>query len=188
MDAATEFFATATAEGRGRDAAAAVRLPPPPPPPPAGAVRVRPTRFERMLSAFVATVGCAVFVTACRIDPYDAAGQPRTHGTHRQLGMPPCTLLAMTGFPCPACGMTTAVSLLAHGDPAAAWRANWAGVFVAGLGLAATVWLGLLACGVPRRPAFAAESTILALTLAGAAVALVRYVGVVGVALASGRP
>ena len=37
-------------------------------------------------------------------------------GTHRQLGLPPCTFLWMTGFPCPFCGMTTSWSHAAHGD------------------------------------------------------------------------
>lgn len=40
---------------------------------------------------------------------------PRGFGTHEQLGMPPCAFLAVTGFPCPGCGVTTSVSLAAHG-------------------------------------------------------------------------
>jgi Protein of unknown function (DUF2752) len=28
-------------------------------------------------------------------------------GTHQQLGLPPCFFLSFTGFPCPACGLTT---------------------------------------------------------------------------------
>jgi hypothetical protein len=31
-----------------------------------------------------------------------------------QLGLPPCGLLAMFGVPCPACGLTTAFTHLAH--------------------------------------------------------------------------
>lgn len=37
------------------------------------------------------------------------------HGTHRQLGLNPCTLLTITGQPCPMCGMTTCFTHLAHG-------------------------------------------------------------------------
>ncbi len=37
-------------------------------------------------------------------------------GTHQQLGLPPCTFLFMTGFPCPFCGMTTSWTHAAHGD------------------------------------------------------------------------
>lgn len=83
--------------------------------------------------------------------------------------------------------MTTSVSLVAHGDPVAAWHANWAGVFIGGSGLVATVWLGLLACGIPRRPRFSAESTILALTVCGAVVVIIRYLGIVAAALTAGR-
>lgn len=37
-------------------------------------------------------------------------------GTHEQLGLPPCGMLAWLGIPCPACGLTTAFAHLAHGD------------------------------------------------------------------------
>src|SRR5687768_6027839 len=37
-------------------------------------------------------------------------------GTHRQLGLPECTFLWVTGFPCPFCGMTTSWTHAAHGD------------------------------------------------------------------------
>lgn len=37
-------------------------------------------------------------------------------GTHRQLGLPPCTFLWATGFPCPFCGMTTSWTWAAHGE------------------------------------------------------------------------
>lgn len=45
--------------------------------------------------------------------------RPDTHGfgTHRQLGLPPCTFLWMTGFPCPFCGMTTSWTWAAHLRP-----------------------------------------------------------------------
>ena len=36
-------------------------------------------------------------------------------GTHRQLGLPKCSFLAQTGYPCPTCGLTTSVSAMAHG-------------------------------------------------------------------------
>jgi len=35
-------------------------------------------------------------------------------GTHQQLGLPPCPFLALTGIPCPSCGMTTSFSHAAH--------------------------------------------------------------------------
>jgi hypothetical protein len=44
-----------------------------------------------------------------------ATPDPRGYGTHEQLGLPPCMLIEVTRFPCPGCGVTTSVSLAAHG-------------------------------------------------------------------------
>jgi hypothetical protein len=41
------------------------------------------------------------------------------HGTHCQLGLPPCLAISLFGVPCPGCGVTTSVVLAAHGDFAA---------------------------------------------------------------------
>jgi len=49
---------------------------------------------------------------------------PAGHGTHQQLGLPPCTIYYLTGRPCPACGLTTSVSAILHGQFGLAWRAN----------------------------------------------------------------
>lgn len=37
---------------------------------------------------------------------------PAGHGTHTQLGLPPCGFLAFTGLPCPGCGLTTSFAHL----------------------------------------------------------------------------
>lgn len=36
------------------------------------------------------------------------------YGTHLQLGLGECTMMHLTGYPCPMCGMTTTFSLYAH--------------------------------------------------------------------------
>jgi hypothetical protein len=53
---------------------------------------------------------------------------PSGHGTHRQMGFPPCTIYYLTGRLCPSCGMTTSVSATLHGKFALAWRANPFGI------------------------------------------------------------
>lgn len=39
---------------------------------------------------------------------------PDGYGTHQQLGLAGCSMLTMTGWPCPMCGMTTTFTHLAH--------------------------------------------------------------------------
>lgn len=58
-----------------------------------------------------ALLGPAVPLISARVlDP-----DPRGVGTHEQLGMEPCTMLDLTGWPCPGCGVTTAVTLAGEG-------------------------------------------------------------------------
>ncbi len=84
--------------------------------------------------------------------------------------------------------MTTAISLLAHGDLVAAWQANQAGVFVGLAGFIATIWLTLIAVGPTSRWSVPAENVALSLTVASVALVMVRYVFVVGAAIATGLP
>lgn len=58
------------------------------------------------------------------------------HGTHQQLGLPPCTIHFLTGRPCPSCGLTTSVSAILHGQLALAWRANPLGFLIIAAALA----------------------------------------------------
>lgn len=62
-------------------------------------------------AALVASTG-PVLALAMWLDP-DPAGV----GTHRQLGLGGCTVLTLTGWPCPMCGMTTTFTHMAHADP-----------------------------------------------------------------------
>lgn len=57
----------------------------------------------------------------------------RGYGTHKQLGFPDCTFVALYGIRCPSCGMTTSWSYLTHGRVISALGANVGGVI---LGLA----------------------------------------------------
>lgn len=49
---------------------------------------------------------------------------PKGHGTHTQLGLPPCPSVLFYQRPCPGCGLTTSFTALIHGDFAAAFRAH----------------------------------------------------------------
>ncbi|MFN9367951.1 MAG: DUF2752 domain-containing protein [Planctomycetia bacterium] len=131
-------------------------------------------RRERLLATFFTIVGFAVFLLAAIIDPFDDAGRPRTHGTHRQLGLPACTLRSLTGVGCPSCGMTTAFSLLVHGDPVAAWTANWAGCVIAVLALVGTAWFLAVAFGLPPGR-FTADEVVKVTCATAAALAIVRW-------------
>jgi hypothetical protein len=88
----------------------------------------------------VALALTAVFGIALWLDPYSADGTPRRMETHRQLGLPPCTFYAVTGVPCPACGMTTSFALLVRGDVANSARANAVGTLLAVCGLVLIPW------------------------------------------------
>ncbi|MBI4238079.1 MAG: DUF2752 domain-containing protein [Deltaproteobacteria bacterium] len=55
---------------------------------------------------------------------------PTGIGTHEQFGLPPCPLHWLTGWPCPACGLTTSWCHLSHGAWAAAFRAHLLGPLV----------------------------------------------------------
>jgi hypothetical protein len=92
----------------------------------------------------------AVFATASRLNPYGPDGEPLRMGTHRQIGLPPCTFYWMTGLPCPSCGMTTSFAFLAHGDVVNSVRANAAGTLLAAFLAVLLPWS--LASAIRGRP------------------------------------
>jgi len=78
---------------------------------------------SRVVWFLLAALPAAALITAGRLTP-DPAG----HGTHTQLGLPPCAFRAITGYPCPACGLTTAFAHMADLDVFAAAHANPFGI------------------------------------------------------------
>ena len=46
---------------------------------------------------------------------------PAGFGTHRQLGLAGCTVMTLTGWPCPMCGMTTTFAHMGDGEIGAAF-------------------------------------------------------------------
>ena len=70
-------------------------------------------------------------------------------GTHEQLGLAPCRFRELFGFRCPGCGVTTAVSHFAHGEPGLALATQPLGATPAALALLLPVQVacGLSPCG-----------------------------------------
>ncbi len=94
------------------------------------------TRLLRLRGGAIAAACWALVATAAMLTPEQGG-----YGTHEQLGLPPCSTLARTGYPCPTCGLTTAVSAAAHGRVATAVRAQPFGLII----FAAVVLLGIAA-------------------------------------------
>lgn len=77
----------------------------------------------------------AGFLLAASLTP-DARG----FGTHRSLGLPPCSMKVMFNTPCPACGMTTSFAHFVRGQLPSSLRANAAGTVLAVICLALLPW------------------------------------------------
>lgn len=62
------------------------------------------------------------------------------HGTHEQLGLPPCQHLVRTGEPCMSCGMTTAFAFTVRGRFLPAIEANAMGLVLCLLTVLGFAW------------------------------------------------
>jgi len=79
----------------------------------------------RLVWGLLFVLPAAVLATAVALTP-DPAG----HGTHTQLGLPPCGFIVFLGVPCPGCGLTTAFSHMVRLDLPGAFGANPFGVLL----------------------------------------------------------
>lgn len=95
----------------------------------------RLSREERLGLVVVGIGAAAILVVAACLDP-----SPLGFGTHRQLGLPPCTFVALWNMPCPSCGMTTAFAHFVRGHWLAALRSNVGGAILAALATLAALW------------------------------------------------
>ena len=102
------------------------------------AAPLRVSRSTRKLGAAVALPAVAVLGVALLL-----SADPRGMGTHTQLGLPTCSVVSRTGYPCPSCGLTTSVTAAVHLDWLASLRAQPFGFVLAGallvLGVAGTI-------------------------------------------------
>lgn len=83
-------------------------------------------------------VWVAVMLAALYITP-----NPRGHGSHLQIGLPPCPAVLYTGRPCPSCGMTTSFAATLEGNWELATRAHPIGVPLLVL-YTFTAWMNLV--------------------------------------------
>jgi hypothetical protein len=97
----------------------------------------------RLGAAIIAIACVSVLAVATTITP-----SPAGFGTHTDMGFPACNFLAVTGLPCPSCGMTTSFAWFVRGNvlaslyvqpagtllAAAAGMMFWAGVYIAATG------------------------------------------------------
>ncbi len=68
---------------------------------------------------------------------------PKGLATHMELGLPPCGFYTVTGYPCPTCGYTTAVTHVAHLQWFQAIATQPAGAAVGFLAIAAVIFGGI---------------------------------------------
>ncbi len=95
------------------------------PTPEEGAGDARVALSTRLGWAFLGLTPALVLLTAAFLTP-SAAG----HGTHMQLGLPPCGFLLITGYPCPGCGLTTCFAHMVRLEVVEATAANPFGVLL----------------------------------------------------------
>jgi len=120
-----------------------------------------PVAQRRLLAVLAAGVLVVLALAAC-LRP-SRTGM----GTHQQLGLPPCTLVALFGIRCPTCGMTTAWAHLMRGSLRGALGASATGTLLGILAMASVPWMAVAAVRgrwslwEPTSPAFARLAVVL---------------------------
>ena len=112
-----------------------------PPPTAAGPARgtIVPARIgwlQRVAMVLAGGVLVGLLITAATLTP-----NRRGMGTHKQLGLPDCTVVQFFGMRCPSCGMTTSWSHMMRGHVISSFQANAGGALLALVSLACGPWL-----------------------------------------------
>ncbi|HBE06904.1 MAG TPA: hypothetical protein DCY85_10520 [Firmicutes bacterium] len=85
-----------------------------------------PSKFGTPYDFFALIIAGALIVPFL-LDPGTVTASTTLSGLHTRLHLPPCLFLAITGLPCPFCGLTTSFTLLTHGTLGRAFLANPSG-------------------------------------------------------------
>jgi hypothetical protein len=88
---------------------------------------LEPCDNKRILSGQLIVAGLWLAITAFGIY---LSPSPHGHGTHQQLGLPPCPSVLMFDKPCPGCGLTTSWTATIHGQLGEAFQAHPLGPFL----------------------------------------------------------
>lgn len=99
----------------------------------------------RIGAGILALATFTLLVIAWRLNPSGDG-----HGTHTQLGLPPCAWAAWFGKPCVTCGMTTAVSHAADGHLLRSALTQPAGMLFA-LGCSVAFWISVYVAATGSR-------------------------------------
>jgi len=105
---------------------------------------VKASLRDRLISLGLGLPSWTVLGIAVWLEP-----ETKGFGTHQQLGLGGCTMLSLTGYPCPMCGMTTTFTHMAHLQPVEALTTQPFGVLLF-LGTLATALLALTELVRPR--------------------------------------
>jgi hypothetical protein len=100
---------------------------------------VSPARIgwlQRTVMVLAGSVLVGLLITAACLTP-SRYGM----GTHKQLGLPDCTIVQLFGTRCPSCGMTTSWSHMMRGRVISSFQANAGGALLALASLACGPWL-----------------------------------------------
>ena len=95
----------------------------------------------------------SIVAAICLVGAHLLTPNPSGYGTHLRLLPIPCIWRAMTGLPCPSCGLTTAFAWMARGELMRAWQSNPLGPFVYVAAWLIVVWGVAAAAGVLSEPA-----------------------------------
>lgn len=114
--------------------------------------------YQRILMGIGGSVLAILLATAAWLTP-----SVNGMGTHQQLGLPPCTLVQLTGTRCPSCGMTTSWSHLMKGNVWGSLKANTAGCLLGLIALLLAPWM--LSSAIIGRLTVAAPSDVVLITM-----------------------